>query len=76
MWTCDKLQRADLTYCIARGTSNLEVGLAKKDRGEREIDRESSKPENMRLYTYEQPSICKILTRKIFSAVLSLLGTN
>ena len=19
MWTCDKLQRADLTYCIARG---------------------------------------------------------
>ena len=55
-------------------TSNLEVGLAKKERGERE--RESSKLKNMRFYTYEQPSICKILTRKIFSAVLSLLGTN
>ena len=72
IWTYDKLQRADLTYCIARGTSNQEVGLAKKERGERE----SSKLKDMRFYTYEQPSICKILTRKIFSAVLSLLGTN
>ena len=59
---------------IATTTSNLEVGLAKKERGERE--RKSSKLKNMRFYTYEQPSICKILTRKIFSAVLSLLGTN
>ena len=22
MWTCDKLQRADLTYCIAKGKGN------------------------------------------------------
>ena len=37
---------------------------------------ESSKLKNMRFHTYKRSLICKILTMKIFSAVLSLLATN
>ena len=37
---------------------------------------ESSKLKNMRFYTYKRSLICEFLTKKIFSAVLSLLGTK